>query len=120
MACLRLSVETHCQLPAVARVIETSRRVPVRDEPYCEDHCGDDPSGPRIPNCEFQMPEIERHVERVDVIAWSRGGPRAVGYVAQHPESVRRLVLLAPSYKLAFQTDKSAMSIQSYREFQAN
>ena len=61
-----------------------------------------------------------RHVERVDVVAWSRGGPRAVGYVAQHPEGVRKLVLLAPSYNLTFQTDNSAMSIQSYREFQAN
>jgi pimeloyl-ACP methyl ester carboxylesterase len=61
-----------------------------------------------------------RHVERVDVVAWSRGGPRAVGYVAQHQESVRKLILLAPSYNLTFQTDKSAMSIQSYREFQAN
>jgi pimeloyl-ACP methyl ester carboxylesterase len=61
-----------------------------------------------------------RHVERVDVVAWSRGGPRAVGYVAQHPDKVRKLVLLAPSYNLTFQTENSAMGIQSYREFQTN
>ncbi len=61
-----------------------------------------------------------RHVERVDVVAWSRGGPRAVGYVAQHPESVRKLVLLAPSYNLTFQTDNSAMTIQSNQQFETN
>jgi pimeloyl-ACP methyl ester carboxylesterase len=61
-----------------------------------------------------------RQVERLDIVAWSRGGPRAVGYVAQHPNRVRKLVLLAPSYNLTFQTDNSAMSVQSYHEFQAN
>src|SRR5215470_298618 len=39
-----------------------------------------------------------RHVERVNLIAWSLGGPRAGGYAAQHPEVVERLVLLAPAY----------------------
>jgi pimeloyl-ACP methyl ester carboxylesterase len=39
-----------------------------------------------------------RHVDRVNMIAWSLGGPRAGGYAAQHPEKVRRLVLLAPAY----------------------
>lgn len=61
-----------------------------------------------------------RHVDRVDIIAWSRGGPRSVGYAAQHPDSVRMLVLLAPSYNLAFQTERSAMTVQSFNEFQAN
>jgi len=39
-----------------------------------------------------------RHVERVSLLAWSLGGPRAGGYAAQHPEKVRKLVLLAPAY----------------------
>ncbi len=39
-----------------------------------------------------------RRVERVSMVAWSLGGPRAGGYAAQHPELVQRLVLLAPAY----------------------
>ena len=34
-----------------------------------------------------------RHVDRVGLVAWSLGGPRAGGYAAQHPEKVSRLVL---------------------------
>src|SRR3954447_7616337 len=39
-----------------------------------------------------------RHVERVSLLAWSLGGPRAGGYAAQHPEKLHKLVLLAPAY----------------------
>jgi pimeloyl-ACP methyl ester carboxylesterase len=39
-----------------------------------------------------------RKVEKVSLIAWSLGGPRAGGYAAQQPEKVNRLVLLAPAY----------------------
>lgn len=39
-----------------------------------------------------------RKVERVSLIGWSLGGPRAGGYAAQHPEKVHRLVLLSPAY----------------------
>jgi pimeloyl-ACP methyl ester carboxylesterase len=39
-----------------------------------------------------------RHVDTVNILAWSRGGPRAGGYVARHPEKVERLVLYAPAY----------------------
>src|SRR5262245_30112083 len=39
-----------------------------------------------------------RKVDTVSLVAWSLGGPRAGGYAAQHPEKVRRLVLLAPAY----------------------
>ncbi|HEX8029858.1 MAG TPA: alpha/beta fold hydrolase, partial [Vicinamibacterales bacterium] len=39
-----------------------------------------------------------RNVQKVSLIAWSLGGPRAGGYAAQHPEKVHRLVLLAPAY----------------------
>lgn len=39
-----------------------------------------------------------RDVDRVHLIGWSQGGPRAGGYAARHPDKVGRLVLLAPSY----------------------
>ena len=39
-----------------------------------------------------------RGVERVHMVAWSLGGPRAAGYAALHPEKVGRIVLLAPAY----------------------
>jgi pimeloyl-ACP methyl ester carboxylesterase len=40
----------------------------------------------------------QTHVERINLVGWSQGGPRAGGYAAQHPEQVQRLVLLAPAY----------------------
>ncbi|MEX2130812.1 MAG: alpha/beta hydrolase family protein [Pseudohongiellaceae bacterium] len=39
-----------------------------------------------------------RNVERVHLVAWSLGGPRAAGYAALYPEKVERVVLLAPAY----------------------
>src|SRR5690606_6740377 len=39
-----------------------------------------------------------RGVERVGMVAWSLGGPRAGGYAARNPDKVDRLVLLAPAY----------------------
>jgi pimeloyl-ACP methyl ester carboxylesterase len=39
-----------------------------------------------------------RAVERVSLIGWSLGAPRAGGYAAQHPDRVETLVLLAPAY----------------------
>lgn len=39
-----------------------------------------------------------RGVERVHLVAWSLGGPRAAGYAALYPDKVERLVLLAPAY----------------------
>ena len=39
-----------------------------------------------------------RHVDKVTLIGWSQGGPRAGGYAAQHPDKVQKLVLLAPAY----------------------
>ncbi|MBI4886101.1 MAG: alpha/beta fold hydrolase [Acidobacteria bacterium] len=39
-----------------------------------------------------------RHVDRLALVAWSRGGPRAGGYASRHPERVSRLVFLAPGY----------------------
>jgi pimeloyl-ACP methyl ester carboxylesterase len=39
-----------------------------------------------------------RRVDRVSLVAWSLGGPRAGGYAARNPQKVSRLVLLAPAY----------------------
>jgi pimeloyl-ACP methyl ester carboxylesterase len=40
-----------------------------------------------------------RHgVERIDLLGWSLGGPRAGGFAARHPERVDRLVLYSPAY----------------------
>ncbi|MCB1649146.1 MAG: alpha/beta fold hydrolase [Pseudomonadales bacterium] len=39
-----------------------------------------------------------RGVDKVHLVAWSLGGPRAAGYAALHPEKVARVVLLAPAY----------------------
>jgi pimeloyl-ACP methyl ester carboxylesterase len=69
-----------------------------------------------------------RHVERVDLIAWSQGGPRAGGYAGQHPEKVRRLVFLAPAYNRASTAGPPGpipvagvpMNTQSRQEFVAN
>jgi pimeloyl-ACP methyl ester carboxylesterase len=36
-----------------------------------------------------------RRVDRVSLVAWSLGGPRAGGYAAQNPSKVNRLVVLA-------------------------
>lgn len=69
-----------------------------------------------------------RHVDRVGIVAWSLGGPRAAGYAAQHPEKVRKLVLLAPAYNrdsastppAQVPANGAAMTTQSRDEFTAN
>jgi pimeloyl-ACP methyl ester carboxylesterase len=69
-----------------------------------------------------------RHVEKVDLVGWSLGGPRAGGYAAQHPEKVRRLVLLAPAYGRKRSSEQpvmipakgTAFNTQSHDEFTAN
>jgi pimeloyl-ACP methyl ester carboxylesterase len=69
-----------------------------------------------------------RHVEKVGMLAWSLGGPRAAGYTARHPEQVSQLVLLAPAYNRAgaadppsqLPADGTAMTTQSHDEFTAN
>jgi len=38
-----------------------------------------------------------RRVDTVSILAWSRGGPRAGGYAAHHPEKVERLFLYSPA-----------------------
>ncbi len=69
-----------------------------------------------------------RRVERVALVAWSRGGPRAGGYAAQHPEKILRLVVLAPGYDRtapptapgSTPADGVPMNTQSHQEFVAN
>jgi pimeloyl-ACP methyl ester carboxylesterase len=69
-----------------------------------------------------------RHVEKLDLVGWSLGGPRAGGYAAQHPDKVRRLVLLAPAYGRKRGSEQPAtipakgtvFNTQSHDEFTAN
>ncbi len=69
-----------------------------------------------------------RRVDRVSLVAWSLGGPRAGGYAARHPEKVEKLVLLAPAYNRMSQenapnavpAEGAAMNTQSRDEFVAN
>lgn len=68
-----------------------------------------------------------RKVEKVSLVAWSLGGPRAGGYAAQHPEKVRSMVLLAPAYNRAAEAAAPtlpragvAFNTQSKAEFVAN
>ena len=68
-----------------------------------------------------------RKVEKVSLVAWSLGGPRAGGYAAQHPDKVHRLVLLAPAYNREAPSEPPALpnpgpvfNTQSRAEFDAN
>jgi pimeloyl-ACP methyl ester carboxylesterase len=69
-----------------------------------------------------------RRVDKVSLLAWSLGGPRAGGFAAQHPEKVHKLVLLAPAYNRTAAAappaknppDGTAMNTQSHEEFTAN
>jgi pimeloyl-ACP methyl ester carboxylesterase len=68
-----------------------------------------------------------RHVDRVSMVAWSLGGPRAGGYAAQHPDQVQKLVLLAPAYNRTTADNPpaqpaagAAFNTQSHQEFVAN
>ena len=68
-----------------------------------------------------------RRVEKVSLVAWSLGGPRAGGYAAQHPDKVHRLVLLSPAYNRTAPADPPALpnkgvvfNTQSRAEFDAN
>lgn len=69
-----------------------------------------------------------RHVDKVSLIGWSQGGPRAAGYAAQHQDKVLKLVLLAPAYGRGSSPDPPAQlpgngpafNTQSHAEFMAN
>src|ERR1700722_18590617 len=68
-----------------------------------------------------------RHVKKINLIAWSQGGPRAGGWTANHPDQVARLVLLAPAYNRNTKSDAPPLPVpgpvfntQSHDEFIAN
>ena len=68
-----------------------------------------------------------RHVDKVNLVAWSLGGVRAGGYAAQHPEKVAKLVFLAPGYNRDRQANAPAlpakgiaMNTQSRADFDQN
>jgi pimeloyl-ACP methyl ester carboxylesterase len=69
-----------------------------------------------------------RHVDKLNLLAWSLGGPRSAGYGAQHTDKVLKLVLLAPAYNrnaaaeppAQVPANGAAMNTQSRDEFVAN
>lgn len=68
-----------------------------------------------------------RRVEKVSLVSWSLGGPRAGGYAAQHPAKVHKLVLFAPAYNReaaatppALPNPGTVFNTQSRAEFIAN
>ena len=69
-----------------------------------------------------------RRVDKVSLVAWSLGGPRAGGYAARFPQKVNRLVFLAPAYNRAAPAaapaknppEGTAMNTQSREDFSTN
>jgi len=69
-----------------------------------------------------------RRVDKVSIVGWSQGGPRAAGYAARNPEKVARLVVLAPAYNRVSQLEApnplppsgGPMTAQSEADFKAN
>lgn len=72
---------------------------------------------------------VLRGVDKVSLVAWSQGGPRAGGYAARNPGKVNRLVVLAPAYQRSgplnapqplLAAGAAPMTTQSQGEFMAN
>lgn len=69
-----------------------------------------------------------RRVDKVSLVGWSQGGPRAAGYAARNPAKVARLVVLAPAYARASPLEapnplppgNGSMTVQSHTDFAAN
>ena len=69
-----------------------------------------------------------RDIDRVSLIGWSLGGPRAGGYAASHAYKVDRVVLLAPAYSRTRSSEPPAtvpaagpaFSKQSHDDFTSN
>lgn len=66
-----------------------------------------------------------RGVERVSLVGWSLGGPRAGGYASRNPDNVDKIVLLAPAYSREPReagpgAEAAAMTSQSHATFTAN
>jgi pimeloyl-ACP methyl ester carboxylesterase len=71
---------------------------------------------------------VLRSVDKVSLVGWSQGGPRAGGYAARNPAKVARLVVLAPAYTRAspleapnpLPASDDPMTAQSHAGFTAN
>ena len=64
-----------------------------------------------------------RSADKLNLIGWSLGGPRTIGYTAEHLEKVRSVVLLAPAYnRNSSQSTRAQASFntQSRQDFDAN
>ena len=69
-----------------------------------------------------------RGVARVSLVGWSLGGPRTVGYTAQHADKIGKIVVLAPAYTRASTgqpptpnpANGPAFDAQSHADFAAN
>jgi pimeloyl-ACP methyl ester carboxylesterase len=68
-----------------------------------------------------------RHAEKINLVGWSQGGPRAGGWTALHPDQVVKLILLAPAYNRATKSEAPALPVpgpvfntQNHDEFIAN
>ena len=69
-----------------------------------------------------------RGVARVNLVGWSLGGPRTVGYTAQHADKIDKIVVLAPAYNRASTAQPPtpnpakgpAFNAQSHADFAAN
>ena len=69
-----------------------------------------------------------RGVARVNLVGWSLGGPRTVGYTAQHADKIGKIVVLAPAYNRASTAQPPtpnpakgpAFNAQSHADFAAN
>src|SRR5215471_520027 len=63
-----------------------------------------------------------RHVDKISLVAWSKGGPRVGPYVATHPEKIDSVVMLAPLYVPGAPPDPvptSVMGITTRQSFDA-
>ncbi|MEY4965222.1 MAG: hypothetical protein RL274_805 [Pseudomonadota bacterium] len=68
-----------------------------------------------------------RKVDKVNLVGWSQGGPRAGGWTALNPAQVNKLILLAPAYGRAVKAEPPplpvpgpAFNVQSQEIFTAN
>ncbi len=69
-----------------------------------------------------------RRVDKVSLVGWSQGGPRAAGYAMHNTGKVARLVVLAPAYARAspleapspLPSSNNPMNAQSLANFAAN
>ena len=56
-----------------------------------------------------------RHADKIALIGWSQGGPRAAGYAARNPDKVSRLVVLAPAYNRDMRARRTKSAAQKRR-----